>query len=208
MNQSIFSLAAASSTQGVPTETIIEFLSSISSETAIAEASGLINNSNDWIVYYPYFIVVFAFEIFASIVGAYGSLWVIYQYFQKRILNNTPGLIICLIAFIDFFFSFYYMFGISVQFALSPLAINLVWNIIDSAFDWCLITYSLLGMLLAFNTLFIVMGGSSVLIDKCKWFAISACFILPIPAYYWPTSAWRRQWMFTTYDIYQYVLLI
>ena len=128
---------------------------------------------------------------------------VIFQYFRKRILNKTPGLIICLIAFIDFFFSFYYMFGISVQYALSPMAVNLVWNIIDSAFAWCLITYSMLGMLLAFNTLFIVMGGSSAVIDRYKWIAIATCFILPIPAYYWPTSSWRRQWMFTTFDVYQ-----
>ena len=103
----------------------------------------VLNYISDWFRYYPYYPIEFGLEISASIIGLYGAFWVLIQYYKKRILSNTPGLIICLIAILDVLFAIYYLFTAIVHFTLSEMQISMIWAIFDAAFYWNLITYSL-----------------------------------------------------------------
>lgn len=168
--------------------------------TAATTSTASASDTTVWAIDYPWFLVEFWLEIIGCVIGFYGSVWVINQFFRRKILRNTPGLIICIIGFLDILHTLYYAATVLILYTQSDMGYSWVWQALDAMFNWCLISYALLGMLLAFNTLFIVLGGSSLTIQKAKWPAIALCFILPVPAFFWPVSNWRSQLIFTTTD--------
>ncbi|KAJ3358459.1 hypothetical protein HDU91_005217 [Kappamyces sp. JEL0680] len=140
-------------------------------------------------------------QLAGGLLGFLGSVWILYQYHRRRILRNTPGLLIAIIAYLDIVFVIYYYFsstalGLLEMDRMKTLQLEVVFQ---SIFDGTAVTYCALSVLLSFNMLWIVRyNGTSSKLDQWRWPSVIICFLSPIPLFYIPEYIWRTQPFFQT----------
>ena len=143
-------------------------------------------------LYSPWSLVASILLFMGSFFGIIGSCWIIFQrHTSKSLLQNTIGLFITIIAYLDLVVCAYYIQkglssipSIYFNFFLQHSDVSYAFEVIVTC---SLISYAMLGLLLAFNTLYVVrFAGVSSFLDKNRWFGIFLCFISPFLCYYLP----------------------
>ena len=134
-------------------------------------------------------ILIFA----ASAFGIAGSFWLVFHYYSRNLLRNTTGLFICVIAYLDIIVALHSIVKALFNFPgiyawLEYLGLGLgVVKVLEVIMTWSLITYAIIGLVLSFNTLFVVRySGASSFLDSKRFLAIFISFVTPIVCFYLP----------------------
>lgn len=136
------------------------------------------------------FLVCSLLEILGGIFGLYGSFWIIHQFYQKKILNNFPGLVIAWTSLADIVSVCYYLTWAIYDLSGEASSMQLIgYQILDSMLAYSLSTCAFLGLVLAANSFYIVAFPRSLaMYEKWRFLLVPFTFVLPLLTIYLPVS--------------------
>lgn len=120
--------------------------------------------------------------------GVLGSLWIVFQYGRRRILRNSPSFIIAGLACLDIIQGILYIaLGIC---SLLKDTLPLVANVLETLFDWFLISYAFTTIQMSLYTFCLVkVPNSSSYLEKFRGISLFACFII-LPPFCFACLSW------------------
>ncbi|KAJ2992109.1 hypothetical protein HDV02_003275 [Globomyces sp. JEL0801] len=161
-----------------------------------------------WVPFPSLFHFSYGLMHLCSYIGMFGSIWVMYEYYRGRILNNLPGLFMFVIAMTDLgsASNFIDLINLLVYYCLLSLEqfVNNLnqWDVyINVIFDYMALTSCLLTLPIVFNTLNIIkFNGSIRWLQKYKYWVIAFILILPTFTYFLPWSIIFKEKIFFKYN--------
>jgi hypothetical protein len=140
-------------------------------------------------------------QAFGSLMGLYGSLWIMVNYIRRKILNNSVGLTILAIGLSDFGYATYtfvqavdLIFGIRNQMSVEFNEWYSYFMIVLAR--WSTVSSIHYNLTLAGQTLYILVGGSHTNLLTFKWLLFLAGIVGPVLYYFIPTALIHGKYIF------------
>jgi hypothetical protein len=136
------------------------------------------------------FLICSSLEVIGGSFGLYGSFWIIYQFYLKKILNNFPGLVIAWTSVADIVSVGYYLtwaiYDLSGDVTSMPL---IGYQVLDAILAYSLSVCAFLGLVLSANSFYIVAFPRSLqFYEKWRFLLVPITFLLPLLTIFMPVS--------------------